>query len=103
MAPEVLTFSNYTKSCDIWSLGVIMYILCCGEPPFQSKHQSMYFSAGMKARIKRGEYDFDSKEWSLVSDEAKNLVSNMLQVDPNKRFTIEQVMESNWMRVNEPN
>ncbi len=65
----MLNSSKYDKSCDIWSLGVIMYILCCGFPPFYSDHNENAISPGMKKRIRAGEYTFPEKEWSKISPE----------------------------------
>lgn len=98
VAPEVLGPEKYDKSCDIWSLGVIMYILLCGFPPFYSNH-GLAISPGMKTRIRTGQYDFPDPEWKNVSNAAKDLIKGMLNVDPAKRFTIEQVMRNNWIAV----
>ncbi|CRL04514.1 CLUMA_CG017590, isoform A [Clunio marinus] len=95
-APEVLGPEKYDKSCDIWSLGVIMYILLCGFPPFYSNH-GLAISPGMKARIRTGQYDFPAPEWSNVTTEAKDLIKGMLSVDPNKRLTIDEVIKNNWI------
>ncbi|XP_045529204.1 MAP kinase-activated protein kinase 2 isoform X2 [Pieris brassicae] len=97
VAPEVLGPEKYDKSCDIWSLGVVMYILLCGFPPFYSNH-GLAISPGMKKRIRLGQYDFPEPEWSNVSSDAKNLIRGMLSVDPAKRLTIQQVMASPWIR-----
>ncbi|XP_045487305.1 MAP kinase-activated protein kinase 2 isoform X2 [Pieris rapae] len=97
VAPEVLGPEKYDKSCDIWSLGVVMYILLCGFPPFYSNH-GLAISPGMKKRIRLGQYDFPEPEWSNVSSDAKNLIRGMLSVDPAKRLTIQQVMASPWVR-----
>lgn len=78
VAPEVLGSERYDISCDIWSLGVIMYILCCGYPPFYSTH-GQPISPGMKRRIKAGEYTFPEAEWSRVSQDAKTLIKGMLE------------------------
>lgn len=75
-----------------------MYILCCGQVPFHSEN-NRDFTASMRYRIKQGAYDFKAREWSMVSVEAKKLVRNMLQVNPAIRFSIEQVMQSDWMQV----
>jgi len=96
VAPEVLGPEKYDKSCDIWSLGVIMYILLCGFPPFYSNH-GLAISPGMKKRIRTGQYDFPDPEWKNVSQSAKDLIKNMLSVDPAKRLTIEQVMKNKWI------
>ncbi|KAI5640476.1 protein kinase domain-containing protein [Phthorimaea operculella] len=95
--PKLLKPEKYDKSCDIWSLGVVMYILLCGFPPFYSNH-GLAISPGMKKRIRLGQYDFPEPEWSNVSSEAKNLIKGMLSVDPAKRLTIHQVMASPWIR-----
>lgn len=101
VAPEVLGPDKYDKSCDIWSIGVITYILLCGYPPFYS-NTSEPFSQGMKKRIKLGQYTFPENEWRSISQDAKDLVTNLLKVDVNDRFTIEQVMAHPWiMKFNE--
>lgn len=96
VAPEVLGSVKYDISCDIWSLGVIMYILCCGYPPFYSTH-GQPISPGMKRRIKAGEFAFPENEWSRVSDEAKDLIKGMLETIPEKRITIDDIMKSLWI------
>ena len=98
VAPEVLGSDRYDISCDIWSLGVIMYILCCGYPPFYSTH-GQPISPGMKRRIKAGEYAFPDAEWSRVSQEAKDLIAGMLETIPEKRSTIDDIVNSNWISV----
>lgn len=96
MPPEILLFEKYDISCDIWSLGVIMYILCCGYPPFYS-YNGDPISPGMKKRIKKGQYDFPDSDWLQVSEEAKDLISGMLETVPEQRLNIDQVMQSRWM------
>ncbi|KAH7645028.1 MAP kinase-activated protein kinase 2 isoform X2 [Dermatophagoides farinae] len=96
VAPEVLGPEKYDKSCDLWSLGVIIYILLCGYPPFYSNH-GMAISPGMKKRIRAGQYDFPDTEWRHVSKDAKDLIKALLTTDPEKRLTIEQVMKHNWI------
>ncbi|XP_008408097.1 MAP kinase-activated protein kinase 3-like isoform X2 [Poecilia reticulata] len=87
VAPEVLGPEKYDKSCDMWSLGVIMYILLCGFPPFYS-NTGQAISPGMKQRIRLGQYEFPNPEWVDVSEEAKQLIVQLLKTDPSERMTI---------------
>lgn len=96
VAPEVLGPEKYDKSCDMWSLGVIMYILLCGYPPFYSNH-GLAISPGMKKRIRMGQYEFPNPEWSEVSDEVKQLIRNLLKTDPTQRMTITEFMNHPWI------
>ncbi|KAL7837142.1 hypothetical protein SRHO_G00268530 [Serrasalmus rhombeus] len=95
-APEVLGPEKYDKSCDMWSLGVIMYILLCGFPPFYS-NTGQAISPGMKRRIRMGQYEFPNPEWAEVSEEAKQLINQLLKTDPNERMTITQFMNHPWI------
>lgn len=96
VAPEVLGPEKYDKSCDMWSLGVIMYILLCGYPPFYSNH-GLAISPGMKRRIRMGQYEFPNPEWSDVSEEAKQLIRTLLKTDPTQRMTITEFMNHPWI------
>ncbi|XP_041747733.1 MAP kinase-activated protein kinase 2 isoform X2 [Coregonus clupeaformis] len=96
VAPEVLGPEKYDKSCDMWSLGVIMYILLCGYPPFYSNH-GLAISPGMKKRIRMGQYEFPNPEWSDVSEEAKQLIRTLLKTDPTQRMTITEFMNHPWI------
>lgn len=96
VAPEVLGPEKYDKCCDIWSLGVIMYILLCGFPPFYSNH-GLAISPGMKKRIRAGQYEFPNPEWSNVSADAKDLIKGMLKTDPTRRLTIDEVIKNKWI------
>uniref|UniRef100_A0A669BGV0 non-specific serine/threonine protein kinase n=1 Tax=Oreochromis niloticus TaxID=8128 RepID=A0A669BGV0_ORENI len=95
-SPEVLGPEKYDKSCDMWSLGVIMYILLCGFPPFYS-NTSQAISPGMKQRIRLGQYEFPNPEWADVSEEAKQLIIQLLKTDPSERMTIGQFMNHPWI------
>ncbi|TRY59871.1 hypothetical protein DNTS_035282 [Danionella cerebrum] len=97
VAPEVLGPEKYDKSCDMWSLGVIMYILLCGFPPFYS-NTGQAISPGMKRRIRMGQYEFPNPEWAEVSEEAKQLIIQLLKTDPSERMTIEQFMNHPWIK-----
>ncbi|KAM3621375.1 uncharacterized protein V6R79_010406 [Siganus canaliculatus] len=96
VAPEVLGPEKYDKSCDMWSLGVIMYILLCGFPPFYS-NTGQAISPGMKRRIRMGQYEFPNPEWAEVSQEAKDLIHQLLKTDPSERMTITQFMNHPWI------
>uniref|UniRef100_A0A3P8V7S3 non-specific serine/threonine protein kinase n=1 Tax=Cynoglossus semilaevis TaxID=244447 RepID=A0A3P8V7S3_CYNSE len=96
VAPEVLGPEKYDMSCDMWSLGVITYILLCGFPPFYS-NTGQAISPGMKRRIRMGQYEFPKPEWSEVSHEAKDLIHQLLKTDPNQRMTIAQFMNHPWI------
>jgi len=96
VAPEVLGPEKYDKSCDIWSLGVINYILICGFPPFYS-HHGQPISPGMKRRIRSGQYEFPKPEWTNVSTDCKDLIRGCLKTNPEERLTIDQVISSKWI------
>jgi len=96
VAPEVLGPEKYDKSCDIWSLGVITYILICGFPPFYSNH-GQPISPGMKRRIRSGQYQFPKPEWTNVSSDCKDLIKGCLKTNPDERLTIDQVIGSKWV------
>lgn len=95
-APEVLGPEKYDKSCDMWSVGVVMYILLCGFPPFFSAN-GLPMSPGMKNRIRAGKYAFPSPEWDRVSEAGKDLIRKLLKTDPSERYTIEQTMNHKWI------
>ncbi|XP_069625670.1 MAP kinase-activated protein kinase 3 isoform X3 [Haliaeetus albicilla] len=95
-APEVLGPEKYDKSCDMWSLGVITYILLCGFPPFYS-NTGQAISPGMKRRIRMGQYGFPNPEWAEVSEEAKQLIRHLLKTDPTERMTVSQFMNHPWI------
>jgi len=95
VAPEVLKNEPYGKAVDMWSLGVILYILLCGFPPFY--HES---TAALYKQIKKGEYDFPDPYWTDISDSAKDLVKKLLCVDSKKRLTAKQVLDHPWIAGN---
>ncbi|KAL6281229.1 hypothetical protein ACE6H2_018110 [Prunus campanulata] len=91
MAPEVLK-RNYGPEVDIWSAGVILYILLCGVPPFWAESEQ-----GVALAILRGVIDFKREPWPQISESAKSLVRQMLEPDPRKRLTAQQVLEHPWL------
>lgn len=92
VAPEILMQRGYGKQVDVWSLGVILFILLCGYPPFYDESDPVLFEMIMK-----GKFDFDPRYWKEVTKDAKNLISNMLQVDPVKRYNTQQVLAHPWI------
>ncbi|TGZ62472.1 hypothetical protein CRM22_007430 [Opisthorchis felineus] len=96
VAPEILNRVNYDKSCDLWSLGVITYILLCGFPPFYSKNGAP-ISPCMQRNIIYGNYDFPASHWAHVSNEAKDLISRLLLTEPERRLSSAQVMQHPWV------
>lgn len=92
VAPEILWGSGYSKECDIWSLGVITYILLCGFPPFYDENQNRLFK-----KIRNADYSFPSPFWDKVSDGAKKFVASMINVDPEDRATAQSVLEDPWI------
>lgn len=112
MAPEVVeafigSANYYDKRCDLWSLGVIMYILLCGYPPFYGNCgtncgwergencrscQQMLFTS-----IQEGNYEFPDAEWSNISKEAKDLISGLLVKQANQRLSAECVLAHPWI------
>ncbi len=87
VSPEVLSGGPYGFECDVWSLGVILYVLLCGFPPFWADNDPALYDL-----IRRGEFSFPSPYWDAVSDAAKDLIRGMLVVDPKKRLTTEQIL-----------
>lgn len=92
VAPEILFGVQYDTQADIWSLGVIIYILLGGYPPFIDKTQKNLFR-----KIKRGEYEFHAQYWSSVSPGAKKLITRMLTVDPDERITAQEALKDDWI------
>jgi len=93
VAPEVLKNKGYDKQVDVWSIGVILYILLCGFPPFYEENTALLFE-----QIMRGQYDFPEPYWDPISAQAKDLVQHMLVVDPKKRYTTQQCMAHSWFK-----
>ncbi len=92
IAPEVLN-EIYDEKCDIWSAGVIFYILLCGYPPFNGETDKDIMKA-----VKKGEFDFPKEEWEVVSNEAKDLIKKMLTYEPKKRPSALEVLQHNWFK-----
>eukprot|EP00951_Prasinocladus_malaysianus_P033679 scaffold334715_cov32-Prasinocladus_malaysianus.AAC.1 len=104
VAPEVLhsqgeneygkKVASYDTKADVWSCGVMLYMLLSGEPPFDSD-QGIY---ALFRQIKKGSYNFnDNPAWHLVSDEAKGLIEKMMEIDPAERITAAEALKHPWM------
>ena len=92
IAPEVLK-KKYDEKCDIWSCGVILYILLCGYPPFSGKTDDKIME-----KVAKGHYDFNSEEWDNVSKEAKNFIKRMLEFEPVKRANALDCLNDFWIK-----
>ncbi|CAM9817731.1 unnamed protein product, partial [Ascophyllum nodosum] len=92
MAPEILWARPYGMSVDMWSTGVIIFIILGGYPPFYDQDQRRLFR-----NIKSGNFKFDPQHWDGVSEEAKDLIRNLLTVDPSRRLTADQAINHPWL------
>lgn len=102
-APEVLLGSNtknYTEACDLWSLGVILYTMLCGQSPFLPRNNYRHEESInlIIDRIRRGSFDTETEAWDIVSLEAKSLVRGLLSVDISKRLTMDQLKNHKWFQ-----
>jgi len=93
MAPEAMT-NNYNEKCDVWSFGVVMYILLTGRLPFRSKTPEKILKEALKCDLKLGR-----SYWDHISKEAKDLISMVLNPDAQERFSIQEVLEHPWFDI----
>nr|XP_054774808.1 serine/threonine-protein kinase 33-like [Lytechinus pictus] len=92
MAPEVIDNQGYSQQCDIWSIGVIAFLLMCGEPPFTGQDEESLYDS-----IRKGDLDFSTNAWKRISDEAKNAIQGLLKVDPAHRLTASELLDHPWI------
>jgi len=92
VAPEILESVLYDTKADMWSLGVIMYILLGGYPPFIEQNQRDLFR-----KIRKGQYEFHEEYWGQVSSDAKDLISSLLTVNPSRRLGADDTLRNKWI------
>ena len=92
VSPEILK-GNYTQLCDIWSAGVILYILLTGDPPFNGASDQIIYN-----KIMKFDFSFPENKWKHISKEAKDLLQNHMLVPENKRATAKKVLEHTWFK-----
>jgi calcium-dependent protein kinase len=92
VAPQVLA-GKYSEKCDIWSCGVIAYVLLCGYPPFYGDTDEEILRM-----VKKGQFDFPSPDWDGISPPGKDMIRNMLTLDESKRPTAAQCLDNKWLR-----
>ena len=92
-APEIVKDERYSKSVDMWAMGCVLYTLLCGFPPFYDESIQV-----LTEKVARGQYTFLSPWWDDISKPAQDLVSHLLTVDPEKRYTIKQFLAHPWIR-----
>ena len=92
ISPEVLK-NKYNEKCDIWSCGVIMYMMLSGQPPFKGENDVEIYQS-----IKEGKYNFDDEKWDDISNDAKDLINNLLIKDINKRYSAKQALSHPWIK-----
>ena len=81
IAPEIINLAPYGKECDFWSIGVVLYIMLSGSPPFYEDDKE-----GLFDKIRKGKFDFKDDSWSGITDEAKDFISHLLVVEPSQRM-----------------
>lgn len=92
VAPEIVEGKGYGKEVDYWSIGIILYIMLCGFPPFYDENNQELFKAILDCK-----YEFPSPYWDNVSDDAKDLIRRILVKDPKSRLTAEEILQHPWI------
>lgn len=92
IAPEVLK-KTYDEKCDLWSCGVILFILLCGYPPFNGSNEKIIME-----NVLIGKYSMESSAWSEISQDAKDFIAQLLEYDPTKRPSAKEALNNKWIR-----
>lgn len=92
VAPEIISKMPYTEKVDLWSVGVVVYIMLCGRPPFYGEND-----VAVMRKITQGKYKFPKQYWSNVSDDAKSFITHLLQVNPTQRPTCAEALQHKWL------
>merc|ERR1712113_965870 len=91
VAPQVLV-GKYDQLSDMWSVGVIMYVLLCGYPPFFGETDAEVLS-----KVRLGNFSFNAADWKNISEDAKDLIRNLLKMNPKERLTAEAALQHKWI------
>jgi calcium-dependent protein kinase len=97
MAPQILS-GEYTEKCDIWSCGVILYILLCGYPPINARMEK-----DLIAKVQQGKFKFAPEDWDNISDSAKDLIQKMMAFNETERLTANEALSHPWIVENKTN
>ena len=95
VAPEIIGNFGYDSKVDCWSLGVILYVMLCGYPPFYAEENNELFQL-----IKECDYEFHEPYWDNISEDAKDLIKKLLVADPVKRLSAEEILKHPWITQN---
>ena len=103
VAPEICVGVHYGKGVDVWSCGVILYLLLSGKIPFTVKRKpgARHDLKALFIKIRAADYVFEEHDWDIISMPAKQLIAQMLTVDPKRRITIDEALKSPWMTKND--
>lgn len=91
IAPEVLK-ADYTEKCDLWSIGVILYIMLCGRPPFTGSSDKEILR-----KVTVGSYEMSGTVWDKRSDDVKDLLKNLMNYNPEERFSAKEALQHRWI------
>lgn len=92
ISPEVLR-GEYDIRCDMWSIGVICFVILCGEPPFTGENTAKLFK-----KISTTDYRFDQPIWKTISKDAINFITSLIEPNLNRRLTVEQALSHKWLK-----